>query len=559
MSVCPPLLPTASPALSTGRQRWCAGPKSRWGAAAVALAMGCTTNLDAAQMTQVDSVATAGAADVDIAPTPMRRLTHSEYNHTVQALLGTQRSPAEGFPADPVADGFDNSGEAQVLTSTDLDAHFLAASQLAQEATTAGNLPTLAPCAEGEAPQACLTKFVATFGLRAWRRPLSEEDQAGLTALAASLPGASYGDQIAALVMAFLISPNFIFLSDPQASSADSPQAHGAYALASQLSYFLWSGPPDDKLMAAAADGSIVTDAGLAAQAERMLADPRASALVDDFAAQWMQLRQVSTFVPDPSAFPKWTPSLRDAMLTQSHMTLADLMGGKTSMTALLTGESTYLSRDLAAYYGLPAVASANLVAVTLAAGSRRGLLGQGAILTNSSFPRRTSLTRRGKFVLDQLLCAPIPPPPNNVPALADSGDPVGSQRTIMAAHITNPSCAVCHKNLDPYGYVLESFDAVGASRTLDNSFPIDTHADLPDGAQVATLEELEAHLAGDPRVAACTVEKLYTYALGRSVSDNDQQQLAGLVDTFVSQGQIFPPLLAKLVLSNAFRYRRSP
>ncbi len=518
-------------------------------------AAACTTNVDSHQ--EVD--ATSVAEVKDLAPSPMRRLTHSEYNHTVQAILSTARSPADDFPADPVADGFDNSGEAQVLTSSDLDAHFLAATVLAQEATGADRLARLAPCAEGEEPDTCVANFVDDFGLRAWRRPLSAEEKASMRALAGAVGETSYSSHISALVVAFLISPNFIFLADPQASLAGAARPHGAYALASQLSYFLWSGPPDDNLLAAAADGSLTEDGVLAAQATRMLADPRASALVDDFAGQWMQLRAVSSFAPDPATFPKWTPALREAMLGQSRMTLKDLMGGQTSLGGLLTGESTYLSGELAAFYGLPKVADANLVPVVLPAGSRRGLLGQGAILANSSFPRRTSLTRRGKFVLDQLLCAPVPPPPNNVPALADTGEATGTQRTIMAAHITQPACAVCHRSLDPYGYVLEGFDAVGEARTLDNNFPIDTHADLPDGAQVATVEELEAHLAEDPRVAACAVQKLYTYALGRTITDVDEGQLAALTDTFAAGGQTFPPLLSKLILSPSFRYRRSP
>ena len=489
----------------------------------------------------------------------LHRLNRAEYNNTVRDLLGTSLRPADAFPPDGATAGFDNNASALTLSTTALRLMESAAETLAAEATdpSGAAFKRIAPCT-GTSVQPCVEQFVQSFGLRAWRRPLVEEEVTAMVAVAESgleKFQETYAQQVERALLAFLVSPHFLFRveldADPQSTV---PHPLGAYEQASRLSYFLWSSMPDDALLASAKDGSLLTDVGLGKQLERMLSDQRAQAFSENFAGQWLQLRAAAVFTPDAQLFPSWNMALRDDLLQQTKLSFADLLDGTSTLGDLFLSDSTYLNDRLAAFYGLAAPGSSELKKVRLPAGPRRGLLGQGAVLSAQSLPVRTSIVHRGQFIQEHLFCSPVPPPPANVPTLPPA-TATGSQRQRLEAHVSSPVCAACHNAMDPYGFVLEQFDAVGALRTLDGDVPIDTSAKLPDGTPVSNVEELQAVMAADPRIPNCFARQIATYALGRSVESNDPSLLA-LQGDFLKSGQHVDQAIRQIVTSPAFRTR---
>lgn len=490
----------------------------------------------------------------------LHRLNRAEYNNTVRDLLGTALTPADTFPPDGVSGGFDNNASALTLSTTELRLMESAAETLAAEATDpqGATLQRIAPCA-GSSVASCVEQFVRDFGLRAWRRPLADDEVAAMVAVARS--GLqdyqeTFAQQVERAVVAFLVSPHFLFRVELDSDPA-SKVAHplGAYELASRVSYFLRSSTPDDALLAAAKDGSLLTDAGLTGQLDRMLADDRAKALAENFAGQWLELRAAATFTPDPKLFPGWSPALRDDMVAQTRLTFADLLKGSSTLTDLFLSEDTYLNDRLATFYGLTLPGSSELKKVPVPAGPRRGILTQGAVLSATSLPVRTSIVRRGQYIQAELLCSPLPPPPANVPTLPPAAS-TGSQRQRLEVHVTAPVCQGCHDAMDPYGFVLEQFDATGALRTLDGTVPIDTSATLPNGEQVANVQELQSTMATDPRIPDCFVQQVATYALGRALGPADSAALGTLQHEFSRSGQHVDQVIRRVVLSPTFRRR---
>lgn len=506
------------------------------------------------------SAGAAGAmAAPDLGSVVLHRLNRAEYNNTVHDLLGTSLTPADTFPPDGASAGFDNNASALTLSTTSLRQMQTAAETLAAEATNpnGATLARIAPC--NEMPEAtCVEQFVRSFGLRVWRRPLTDAEVTSMVSVAGSGVEKfqdSYAQQIERGLLAFLISPHFSFRVELDAqplSIASHPLS--AYELATRLSYFVWSSTPDDDLLAAAKDGSLLGDVVLGKQLERLLADPRARAFSENFAGQWLQLRAAATFAPDTALFPAWNTALREDMVKQTKLAFADLLDGTSTLGDLFLSDRSYLNDRLATFYGLPLPGSTELKKVQLPAGPRRGLLGQGAVLSAQSLPVRTSIVHRGQFIQEHLFCATVPPPPANIPTLPPT-TATGSQRQRLEAHVSSPVCASCHKAMDPYGFVLEQFDAIGALRTLDGQVPIDTSAKLPDGTPVANVQELQAVMAADPRIANCFARQIATYALGRTLATDDPSLLALQTD-FSKAGQHVDQALRQVVMSPAFRTR---
>jgi hypothetical protein len=504
----------------------------------------------------------AGVAEAaqDPGTVVLHRLNRAEYNNTVHDLLGTTQTPADAFPPDGVSGGFDNNASALTLSTTELRLMESAAETLAAEAADPKGavIGRIAPCS-GTSVQPCVEQFVRNFGLRAWRRPLADDEVAGMVAVAQSGVQAfqeTYAQQVERAVLTFLTSPHFLFrveLDPDPTSTALHPL--GAYELASRISYFLWSSMPDDALLASAKDASLLTDVGLAKQLERMLVDARKKGLAENFAGQWLELRAASAFTPDPKLFPGWSTALRDDMVQQTQFTFGDLLQGSSTLADLFLSDSTYLNDRLATFYGLTPPGSAALLKVPVPAGPRRGILGQGAVLSATSLPVRTSLVRRGQYIQGNLLCSPLPPPPADVPALPPPSAS-GSQRQRLEAHMISPVCRGCHGSMDPFGFVLEQFDAIGALRTLDGNVPIGTSATLPDGKQVANVQELQSYMASDPRIPNCFVQQVATYALGRALGPTDSATLGKLQQDFSSSGQHVDQVIRQIVTSPAFRQR---
>ncbi len=382
----------------------------------------------------------------------------------------------------------------------------------------------------------CARKIISTLLRQAYRRPLRDSDLETPLSFYQRRRNSNgnFEAGIEAALQFILASPEFLFRFEPDPSglSQDAAYQIGDVALASRLSFFLWSSPPDDELLKLASDGKLHQHAVLKQQVMRMLADSRADALVDNFAEQWLFLRNLKNSSPDPQIFPDFDDNLRQAMREETKLFFQSIVREDRSVMDLLNADYTFVNERLARHYGIPNVYGSQFRRVSLASEDRRGLLGQGSILTVTSYPNRTSPVQRGKWILTNLLGIPPTPPPPNVPPLKENGDgkPL-SLRERMEQHRADPVCAGCHKVMDPIGFALENFDGVGQWRTVDDGSPIDPSGTLYNGAKVGGPVDLRQMLAGNQNVfAGVMTEKLLTYALGRGLEYYDMPAVRKIV-----------------------------
>jgi hypothetical protein len=409
----------------------------------------------------------------------------------------------------------------------------------------------------GKHRSACGRQIVNNLLLRAYRRPVTPaevDSKLRLLALARQ-EGDSFEEGIRLVLEAVLASPDFLFRTDGAVNGTRSTSDH---ALASRLSYFLWASMPDDELRAAADRKTLQTHDVLAAQVRRMLADPKASNLVENFGAQWLQLRNLGRTKPDPARFPAVDDELLDAMRRETLLFVEAVMREDRSILDLIDAPFTFLNGPLARHYGIANVSGEEFRRVDLDGDKRGGLMTQGAILTVSSYPTRTSPPVRGKWVLENLLGAAPPPPPPDVPVLDESklGNTV-SLRERLEQHRKDPSCSPCHDQMDPIGFGLENYDAVGAWRTHDGHVPIDPSGTLPDGNSFQGARDLKKILRG--RSEAFTrnlTEKLLTFALGRGLEASDQEAVEHIVSRVSAGGHRFSTLVLEIVNSKPFQMR---
>jgi hypothetical protein len=359
-----------------------------------------------------------------------------------------------------------------------------------------------------------------------------------------------------------LVSPEFLFRAerDPEGLAAGTPYRVSDVALASRLSFFLWSSIPDDELLAAAERGELREPDEIEAQVRRMLADPRASAFTANFAGQWLYLRNLEAVVPVQSEFPDFDDTLRESLARETELFFASIVQEDRSALDLLRADYTFLNERVARLYGIPNIKGSHFRRVTLPADNpRRGLLGHGSILTVTSYPDRTSPVVRGKWILENLLGVPPPPPLPNVPDL-DATDGSGAtlpMRERLAAHRASPTCASCHVLMDPLGFALENFDAIGRWRTLDEvGGSIDASGELPDGTAFDGAEGLRGALLGSDRFLMTLTEKLLTYSVGRGVEYYDQPAIRKIVHDAEGSDYRFSALVLGVVQSAPFQMR---
>ncbi len=361
---------------------------------------------------------------------------------------------------------------------------------------------------------------------------------------------------------AVLVSPKFVFRveRDPAGVTPGSAYRISDVDLASRLSFFLWSSIPDEELLNAASRGQLGKPAVLDAQIRRMLADPRARALVDNFAGQWLHIRNLRGTTPDKNDFPDFDDNLRQAFERELELFVSSVIAEDRSALDLMTADYTFVNERLAKHYGIPNIYGPHFRRVTLTDEPRRGLLGKGGVLLLTSHADRTSPVVRGKWILDNLLGTPPPPAPAVVPPFPEEVPGVPSTvRGRMEQHRANPACAGCHKVMDPLGLALENFDAVGAWRTRDSGLPIDASGELTDGTKISGVTELRAALLKRPEVLVGTVtEKLMTYALGRSLEAEDMPAVRTIVRTSAREGYRFSALVRGIVNSVPFQMRRA-
>ena len=410
---------------------------------------------------------------------------------------------------------------------------------------------------------ACAHQIVANLARHAFRRPVTDAEVdkiAGFIKLAQD-HGDTFDQGVQVALEAILVSPDFLFRIEHDPAPNDPTVQHriSDYEMASRLSYFLWSSMPDDELLAAAANGTLHQPEILQAQVTRMMHDPKAAALVDNFAGQWLELRNLDSIKPDPEKFPEFDTELRAAMKKETQLFFKNIMDHDGSILDFLTAKYSFLNERLAKFYGVDGVTGDEFRKVDLAGTPRGGVLTQASVLTVSSYPNRTSVVIRGKWVLEDLLNAPPPPPPPDVPALDEKGLGVTvSLRQQMEIHRANPVCASCHTKMDPLGFGLENFNAIGKYRTMDGKFPIDASGTTPDGRNFKTAVELEQLIAAKPQsFAQCVTEKMLTFALGRGLEAYDQPAVQQIVTRLAAEDYRFSVLIEEIVKSMPFQMRR--
>ena len=410
---------------------------------------------------------------------------------------------------------------------------------------------------------ACAQQILSSLARRAYRRPVSESDVQGLVEFynQGRLDGGFEGGIQFALERV-LVSPDFLFRieQDPADAQPGAMYAISDIELASRMSFFLWSSPPDDELLNQAERGALREPGMLEQQVQRMMADPRADAFIKNFVGQWLYLRNLEDFYPDPAAFPEFDENLRTALQRETELFIDDQIRSNASLLDLLSADYTFVNERLARHYGIPGVYGSRYRKVTVDGNQRGGLLGHGGLMMVTSYPNRTSPVLRGKFVLENLLGGPPPEPPPNVPALETSSDgKILTMREAMVMHRENPACRVCHAAMDPIGFSLENYDVVGKWRREFAGQPIDASGLLPDGKTFDGPDGLQALLLERPDDLVGTItEKLMRFALGRSLEYYDMPEVRAVVRAASVENYRWSSIILGVVESTPFQMRRT-
>jgi len=527
--------------------------------------------LDASQE-KIDCAKTADPGRVT-----MRRLNRAEYRNTIRDLTGVDFQVDEEFPSDDVGYGFDNIGDVLTLPPILLEKYLAAAGSIAEQAidlerkaVTSRKILFRAPSSPADY-QDCAREVLERFLRRAYRRPITGGELSRFLKLfnLALENGDSYERGIELAVQAALVAPQFLFRVELLNSGrSKSPRSKtpvtipiGEFELASRLSYFLWSSMPDAELFQLAEDQSLSCPEVMEPQVRRMLKDPKAQAFVENFAGQWLQLRNLKTLKPDAKEFPTFGEPLRQAMVRETELFFGSILNEDRSLEDFLAADYTFVNERLAKHYGLPNVKGDQFRKVSVPGDRRGGLITQASILTVTSNPTRTSPVKRGKWILEQILGTPPPPPPPNVPELDDSKKSAltGTLRQRMEQHRANASCASCHSKMDPLGFGLENYDAVGAWRDKDGGFPIDASGTLPGGQSFQGVKDLKVILdSKKSEFTRCLAEKVLIYAIGRGLEDFDACSVDKIVNAVEGDSHRFSRLILEVILSEPFQRRRS-
>ncbi|WP_242515203.1 DUF1592 domain-containing protein [Sorangium cellulosum] len=501
---------------------------------------------------------------------PQRRLTRFEYNNTVRDLLGTSLTPADQFPADEVAGGFNNNASVLTVSPLHAEKYLLAAEALAAEAV-AGDLSRLLPCdpaaVEGQAAQeeACARQFIERFGRRAYRRPLSQaEIDRLMRAYAAGRTGGSLREGVEVVLRAMLQSPKFLFRLELRHDLEEAaPRVRlDPYELASRLSYLVWASAPDDALLDAAEAGLLDTREQLAERAREMLESPKARLAIAEFYRQWLNLGKLDSIVREEGAFPGFDDELVAGMRAETPAFVEHVLwSGDRKLSSLLTLPIGFATEPVARLYGVsvpPGTTAPQLV--ELPPDQRAGVLTQPAFLAVHAHPDSTSPVLRGKAIRTKLMCQEPPPPPDNVDLTPPAGEQGVTARERYQQHASDPSCAGCHKLMDPIGFAFENFDAVGAYRTEEGGQVIDVSGEIVGSADMEGpflgVRELAERLAGSAQVRECLASQWFRYAAGRFEAPGDACSLDDLRAGFHGSEGDLVELIVATTQTEAFMYR---
>jgi hypothetical protein len=533
---------------------------------------GCYTGLTA----QGDDAAIEDHADDEAEPeeaelcgtaavgmSPLRRLTRSQYNHTVRDLLGITSDPAAQLAPDEKVGAFYSNSTAPVSELL-AEQYMRAAEQLAEVAIS--DLGSLLPCDPSSDPAACGENFVDDFGLRAFRRPLTASERAGLVGLfELGHADVDFAEGIRLVVQAALQSPQFLYhleLGLPPTGGGD-VVALDHYEVASRLSYFLWDTMPDDELLQAASAGELDNPDAVRAHAERMLDDPRAADAIASFHQQWLHLDGLAGLEKNGEIYPEFDPELRDAMSRETTR-FADwvIRADDARLETLLTASYSFLDGPLFALYGItPPDEHDPTLPVELDPQQRAGILTHAGVLATHAHADQSSPVHRGMLVREYILCTPLAPPPPEVDVVPPPLDPDVTTRERFEQHRADPACAGCHNLIDPLGFGFEHYDGVGAYRTLDVGKPVDASGEV-----VGTIDingefdgavELAHLLASSEQVRSCVAQQWFSFGLGRQPAEGDSCSFDTVSEVFAESDYDIRELLLALVATDSFRHRR--
>ncbi len=496
-------------------------------------------------------------------PSPLRRLTRSEYANTIRDLVGITDSPSVAFTPDAKALGFDNIASAQnvsqLLAEQFEDGAVSLAAVLVQDVTKTLNCD---PVAMGE--DACVKKFIPDFGLRAYRRPLTAAEATKLSGFFGAQK-AKYGfaPALELLLQVILQSPNFLYRVEfGQIDMAAKLTRFSPYELASRLSYLFLGSMPDALLFQAAVANKLSTAAEVAAQAERLLLDPKSHATVANFHRQWLELEDIENLNKDVTANPNYKNSLRPLWKRETESFLEDLIfKGDARLETMFQADYTFANRTLAAFYGYTGPASDSRFDKVKHNDTRLGLMTQASLMARHSNANQSSPVLRGKFVRELLFCQELPPPPNDIDIKPPPIKAGQSTRERFAIHTQVALCAGCHRLIDPVGFAFENFDAIGQYRVMDQDRPVDANAELTgtdvDGKFVGA-SELSRRLARSDDVRTCAVKTWFRFSQGRHETAEDECSLAIVREQFKTSGGNIRKLLVALTQTPAFLYKNA-
>ncbi len=494
-----------------------------------------------------------------LATAPLALLTRSQYDNTVEDLLGDSSKPSQSFPPENQVQGFKNNTTLHRVSPLLVEKFLDSAEALSERAVTT-RLDALAPCAAGAAPASCGTSFVRSFGLRAFRRPLSvTEEQLFDDLFRRTLQSQDYASAVKLVLQAFLQSPQFLYRVDSRLAPTETTGAIalGPYELASRLAYFLTGSMPDAELFSAAAQNQLRSDAEVELQARRLLTTTRAREVVREFHRQWLGLDNLPATRRDAPELGAEAELLGRDLLTSFDRFIDQVYWQQGQFSALFESKTVYLNSRLASAFGLPA-ASADFAPTEFA--DRNGLLTQPGLLSLLSHSNQTAPVQRGVFVLERLMCMTVPPPPPAVNTIPPDPNPNSTTRERFRVHTEKEECAACHRLIDGIGFGFEAYDQLGRYRSVENNRPIDVSGEVLvgdpalDGPYQGTAA-LALRLAQSSRVRDCVATSWYRFALGRLDTEADRCSLQDVQSQFAQTGRL-ADLLVGITRSVAFRYR---
>lgn len=530
------------------------------------LAVGCypTTEPDHTKPRAADTAQDLVCHPEEEPTSPLALLTRAQYDATIADLLGDDSHPSHSFPPENQVEGFNNNTEVHIANPLLVEQLMDAAEGIASRAV-ASSMNQLAPCAgTGAAAQdQCGADFVSSFGKRAFRRPLTDDEASAFDGLFSSTNAArGYASAVTLTLQAMLQSPQFLYRVDAARTATEETGAVplDPYQLASRLSYFLTGSMPDDELFAAADSGALIGPDEIEAQARRLLATPHARDMVRDFNHQWLQLDGLAGLARNPPENGADVKSIGDDYLESLQQFLDHVYWDEGTLASLFSSPVIYLNARLGAVLGAGAP-DADFAAISEQAG-RGGLLAQPALMAMLAHSDQSGPVQRGVFVRERILCIDVPPPPPSFNPIPPDPDPSLTTRERFKVHTESPACSGCHALIDGTGFGFENYDQLGRYRTEENGLPVDASGNMLETGEAALdgpfegALELSQKLAQSPRVQKCLSTNWYRYALGRVETEADNCSLLQVQQKFADSGGDFRELLVALTLTDAFRYR---